>query len=314
MPIIVTTEQRRLPAGTVDATVTVPATVATVTALPPSAITVSSVSVDAVPIAASVAGRAPSSISASAAIVAARITATLAAFPASVGQQVGWVGDSLTYQDGTGQANIKTLLVANGWANTTDTRVDGLIGRSIINGVAPYIPSSQDVINTWRAGGFNPRTWVIALITNDEWDTDPNWTTKVNTLLDLIVSVPHASGLPYRVFWVGGPIYRADVAAANAPTYANRATRFAAVMASIRTARLAAGQIGEMTYIDFPALYRNGRDETGHWQAGDATGRHMTPTGYGVRNGLTVPLVTLPTSGTFPGSTTFPGPDTFPGG
>lgn len=220
--------------------------------------------------------------------------AVAASLTTATSEQVGWIGDSLTYQDGTGQANIKAALVTNGWPNTNDTRVDGLIGRSIINGVAPYIPSSQDVVNTWRAAGFNPRTWVFALITNDEWDTDANWTTKVNTLLNLIVSVPHASGLPYRVFWVGGPIYRADVAAANSPTYANRATRFTAVMASIRTARLAAGQIGEMTYIDFPALYRNGRDETGHWQSGDGTGRHMTQTGYGIRNSITVPLVTLP--------------------
>lgn len=206
------------------------------------------------------------------------------------------------------------MLVANGWPNTTATRVDGLIGRSIINGVAPSIPSSQDVVNTWRAGGFNPRTWVIALIMNDETDTDAGWTSKVNTLLDLIVSMPHASGLPYRIFWVGGPLYRADIAAANAPTYAQRATRFAAVVASIKTARLAAGQIGEMTYIDFPALYRNGRVETNDWQSGDATGRHMTQAGYAVRNSLTAPLVLLPSAGLYPGATTFPSSATFPDG
>lgn len=232
-------------------------------------------------------------------------------------EQVGWIGDSLTYQDGSGNgmANIKAALVTNGWLNTTDTRVDGLIGRSIINGVAPYIPSSQDVITTWRSAGFNPRTWVFALVTNDEWDTDGGWTAKVNTLLAKVKEVPHASGLPYRVFWVGGPLYRQDVADANSPTYANRATRFAAVMASIRTTQLAGGQIGEMTYIDFPALYRNGRDEAGHWQAGDATGRHMTATGYGVRNSLTVPLVTLPgaePAGLFPSTALYPSSTLYP--
>lgn len=217
--------------------------------------------------------------------------------PPSEIREIGWIGDSLTYQDsGNGQTAIKNLLVAGGWQNTNSTRVDGLVGRSIINGVAPYIPSSQTVIDTWRADGFNPRTWCFALVTNDEWDTDSGWTTKVNTLLAKVKEVPHSSGLPYRIFWVGGPIYRQDIADANSPTYANRATRFAAVMASIRTAQLAGGQIGEMTYIDFPALYRNGRDETGHWQSGDSTGRHMTATGYGVRNAVTVPLVTPPGS------------------
>ena len=210
-----------------------------------------------------------------------------------VAEQVGWIGDSLTWQNNNpGPSAITTQLVNQDWGDG-NVKVDGLVGRSIINGVAPYIPSSQDVIDSWRALGFNPRTWVFALITNDEWDTDSGWTTKINTLLAKVLSVSHSSGKKYRIFWIGGPAYRPDIQA-GAP-YSTRYSRFQSVVDTIAATRVPA-DFEILTSINITALIHNGRDETGLWldSGSDATGRHMTATGYTLRNTLSVPYILPP--------------------
>ena len=209
-------------------------------------------------------------------------------------EQVMLIGDSLTWQNNNpGPPGITTTLVNQGWG-AGNVKVDGLVGRSIINGVAPYIPSTQDVINSQRALGYNPRTWCFSLITNDEWDTDAGWTAKVNTVLDLVKSVPHSSGLKYRIFWIGGPTYRPDIQA-GAP-YNTRFSRFQTVMDTIAASRVPA-DFEFISTINICALIHNGRDETGLWldSGSDVTGRHMTTAGYTLRNSLSIPYILPPT-------------------
>lgn len=193
---------------------------------------------------------------------------------------VGWIGDSLTA--GMTPATVESALRAT----FADARCDGLVGRSIIDGVAPYIPSSQDVVSAWRASGYNPRTWVIALVTNDEWDTNSGWTTKINTLLDLITSVPHGEG-PYRVYWVG-LTYRPDVNVVEPA--ASRVARWVTVAHSVADARTDCTVLP----LDWNALMHDGRDETGLWDLNDSTGRHMTSSGYALRRSVLVPLIVPP--------------------
>lgn len=185
---------------------------------------------------------------------------------------LGYIGDSLTYQDGSTAA--RDTLIAAGWPDTK-TRVDGLIGRAIIDGTA--LPSSQEVVNSWRADGFDPKTWIIALGSNNVGATDANWVNWCGQMLDLIA----AGEGPYVVYWVG-IAFRDDPAD-------TRTSRFQAVLDGLVGARPNI----DLRPLDWNAYVHNGRDETGLWQTGDATGRHMTPTGYALRNNYVTTSTTV---------------------
>ena len=93
MPITVTTERRSYPDGAGLSAVTVPAPSVTATALAPAV---------------------RAGFSATSTIASSTVTALAPAIVtgSAAVEEVGWVGDSLTWQDGTGPANIKAILVS----------------------------------------------------------------------------------------------------------------------------------------------------------------------------------------------------------
>lgn len=217
-------------------------------------------------------------------------------YPAwSSADQIGFIGDQLTDQNGNpGTTSIMSRLVTQGWG-AGNVMIDALSGRTISNGSGV---TTQNVIDSWRSLGFNPRTFCFALITNDDFDTDVNWTAKVNAVLDKVLEMPHQSGLKYRIFWIGGPAYRADIQA-GAP-YSTRYSRFQTVMDTIRASRVPS-DFELISCINITAYIHNGRDETGLFlSAGsDATGRGMTTAGYTVRNDGSIPMLFPPSQNIF---------------
>jgi hypothetical protein len=156
---------------------------------------------------------------------------------------------------------VETAEVAVGWS-AANVRVDGLISRSI-NGTG-VTPSAPQVIATWRAGGFNPTTWIIALGTNGSGNDLATQKGYINSLLDTIAA--GTTGV-HKVFWVG----LAYLDPANADSL-----RFLQAMTEVDAARTDLN----MVPIDYNALLHNGRDETGLW----ASDPHMTTAGYTLRN------------------------------
>lgn len=191
----------------------------------------------------------------------------------AVTTQLGYIGDSLTYQNGSGclanggsGQDVLNSLTSKTFA--TNTVVDGLIGRSIVD--AGPTPLTQDVINSWRSDGIDPQSWVMALGSNNVGATDQQWTTYIGTALDAVAAGSKAA---YTVYWIGitfSPTYNDD-----------RSTRFTSVMESVAAAR--SDKI-TMVPIDYDSLIHNGRDESDIWLASDTSGRHMTTDGYALRN------------------------------
>lgn len=193
---------------------------------------------------------------------------------------LGDVGDSLLYQAGSdGQ---RQAFIAAGWP-ASDVRTDGVTGRPIPDG--SVLPTASDVINTWRASGFDPATWVIALGSNNFGGTDAQWTTWIKEKIDQIAAGSRAH---YTLYWVGLVLRRNP-----APTAANQTeatvNRFQAVIdaPALKTYN------PKVTFkpININALLHNGRDETGLWTTG-TDGRHMTAPGYAIRNQLIAAAVT----------------------
>jgi hypothetical protein len=75
------------------------------------------------------------------------------------------LGDSLTSQSGNGPTDITTAFVAAGYTSG-QLYIDGLSSRAIWDGhgATPY---SSTAIDTMRATGFEPKTYVVALGTNN---------------------------------------------------------------------------------------------------------------------------------------------------
>jgi hypothetical protein len=93
-------------------------------------------------------------------------TATIAAAGTIIDStKVMILGDSLTYQNGFGTTDVPTAFVAAGYTSG-QLYVDGLGGRAIWtpHGNPPY---SDAAIDTMRATGFEPKTYVVALGTNN---------------------------------------------------------------------------------------------------------------------------------------------------
>ena len=108
---------------------------------------------------------------------------------------VGYIGDSLTVgglSEGL-QASMEGL-----GHDASSLRIDGLVGRSIVDGMPPYLPSSQDMVTRWRQEGFHPDVWVIALISNDFGKSKDELKTSIDALLDVIDEEPVT-----KVLWVG---------------------------------------------------------------------------------------------------------------
>jgi hypothetical protein len=189
---------------------------------------------------------------------------------------LGWVGDSLTFQDGAGVAAIQSLLSEDG-IDSTHEKVDGLIGRSVVDGVAPYIPSSQAVIKAWRSAGYHPNTWVIALCSNDFGESTSTLRAHVNSLLDLIVA--DSTVTKPLVIWVG-PITQAG-SIYDSATYRAQVAMMRTTIPSVLAGRT---DVDGRFYDIYPDISRT---DASLWKAaGSADGRHMSVAGYTLRNML----------------------------
>jgi hypothetical protein len=200
---------------------------------------------------------------------------------------LGYIGDSLTYQNsGAGNGDggaVETAQAAVGW-DAAKTRVDGLISRSVVG--TGVTPSAPQVVASWRASGFDPKTWIIALGTNGANGTQSTQEGYIDSLLN---SIAQGTTGVYRVYWVG----LSWQVAGNA-----LATTFQAAL----NARAAARTDIQLIPINYDALLHNGRDETGFW----ASDPHMTTTGYATRNAI-IAAATPPSGPAYTGGASFSG-------
>jgi hypothetical protein len=172
---------------------------------------------------------------------------------------VGEIGDSLTYGAGRGIASQTTKLTAAGWSSS-GVKVDGVVGRPLAKDWSGK-PGSISVLRTWRTGGFDPKTVIVALGTNNRNSTTTLQTTHIKALLAEI-------GPGHRIYWVNlGFRNQSDAAVA----------RFNANLASIAAART------DLTVLDWNTHVHAQPDQSRLWSATDAGGIHMTYAGYEVR-------------------------------
>jgi hypothetical protein len=163
---------------------------------------------------------------------------------------VGIIGDSLTYQGGAGPQNIRAK-----FETTVDLRIDGLTGRGI---AGPAVkPSSLDVIRGWRAEGFNPRIFIIALGTNNKGATPAVWQREVGKVLAEI-------GPGHEVHWIG--LGFADKTKTQVKEFKDTLDGMAGVK-----------------FHDWNA-HVHGLPQEGLWMRTDSKGIHMTAAGYDIRN------------------------------
>lgn len=108
--------------------------------------------------------------------------------------QLGVIGDSLTAEM-IDYGLLQPALEDAGWAGE-DIRMDGVWGRPI-DGTGPDATSA--VINAWRADGFDPRVWLIALGTNNLGGPADQWQQDVRSVLNVVNS---GSTGNYTVYWV----------------------------------------------------------------------------------------------------------------
>lgn len=195
---------------------------------------------------------------------------------------LGWVGDSLTYQNGLGSGDtgkveaIETSAV--GWT-ASHVSVDGEIGRPIIGTVSGT--SMQTVVDGWRGSGFNPYTFVYACMSNNTGATDSQWTTWLNTGLAKFAE----DGQPHKVYIIP-PAFRSDI---DNGSPGGVSARFLAV------AQALAPPVGiTLVVIDYNTLIRTYDGTSGIWDGSDATGRHMTNAGYDLRNQVLAPQIVAP--------------------
>jgi len=202
----------------------------------------------------------------------------------SVGSEVtlGYIGDSLTEQSGPGPANIAASLVPLGFT-TSNSKIDGLSGRSISQNVPPWpSPGTIQVMQAWRAGGFHPDLWLMALSSNDYDASISTLQSRVNLVLDeaLLETVS-------KVLWIGPAIQ-------PTPTSITP-TQVANIYTALNNVAAARSDV-EMVVYDLRAAYNAYDPVQSGWWTDD---RHMTTLGYSVRNSLIAGFIEdeMPTTG-----------------
>jgi hypothetical protein len=190
-------------------------------------------------------------------------------------KKVAVIGDSLTYQTGSGVANITAKYVSAGYT-AGNISVYGVGGKPITAADSTGKTTVQNIADARTKLG-TVDAWVIALGTNNTSDTDATFTSNVNTVLNAIGSTD-------KVVWIGLSYY----SAAN-----TNASHFNPLLSS------AVGAKSNAKYADWNSFIHNGRDETGLWvYPTDST--HMTDTGYVIRNQYYVDQT--PATGSNPGT------------
>jgi hypothetical protein len=174
---------------------------------------------------------------------------------------VGVVGDSLTFQAGKGEAQLTKAIKKRGYA-PEKIKVDGLPSRSIAGSVVS--PSSLDVIKSWRAAGFDPKIFVIALGSGNKNAQPAAWTKEVNKVLTEI-------GPGHEVHWIG--LGFKDAADPRVQSFTD--------MVKV---------IPGLIFEDWNTYVR-AQPQDGIWLAGDDQGVHMTGVGYVIRNTWTASVL-----------------------
>lgn len=173
---------------------------------------------------------------------------------------VAVIGDSLTYQNGLGEANITQKLVDDGYS-ASNLYVYGVGGKKITAADSKGKTTVQNIADARTKLG-NVDIWLIALGTNNVSDSQTTFVNNMNTVLNTIGSTD-------KVVWVGVGFYRV--------TNANAAKVNPLIQSTV-------GGYGNAAYADWNSYIHNGRDETGLWiYPTDST--HMTDAGYAIRNG-----------------------------
>jgi hypothetical protein len=179
---------------------------------------------------------------------------------------VGVIGDSLTYQNGTGITKIRDQLVADGW-DPANIRVDGIIGRPIAADFSGK-PGAVTTINNWKNEGFDPKVYAIFLGSNNKNATTNVWTTEINKVLTAI-------GPGHTIVWM-------DLGFRNAAD--SRVMNFNANLANI------AGQTEGMSVakssnnLGWNDWIHTQPNQDSLWLSTDVDGVHMTTAGYNLRN------------------------------
>lgn len=157
--------------------------------------------------------------------------------------------------------------------DTSSLRIDGLVGRSIVDGQPPYLPSSQEVVTRWRQEGFHPNVWLIALMSNDFGKTKDELKIAIGTLLDVIDDEPVT-----KVLWVG------PVVMPGSQLQSQVDENMYPALTEVMTERAGSVQI-EVLDLQSAIRGQHVADEERTLWTDD---RHMTPTGYRLRNELIV--------------------------
>lgn len=174
---------------------------------------------------------------------------------------IGVIGDSLTYQGGTGAQKITNKLVAAGWAQA-NIKVDGVTGRAIANDLPDGKPGSITTIRKWRTAGFEPRVFVIALGTNNKGATAAAWTKEINKVLNEI-------GPGHKIYWVN---------LGFKDQFDPRVINFNNNLQTIANSR------ADLFPKDWNTHIHAFQQQPTLWLASDAQGIHMTTAGYDIRN------------------------------
>jgi hypothetical protein len=186
---------------------------------------------------------------------------------------IGLIGDGLTYQGGS--TDPRDAFIAQGWPDDATTRVDGLSGRGLAMPGTVH-PDVGEVIDSWRAGSFDPGTVVIALGMNNLGATDTAWSNWIKAILDKIAAGSRAE---YKVFWVLF-VLRRDPPPTDPNATQTTIDRFQAVVESL----VGYNSKVNLVPLDIESHIHDGRDESTLWDTADPIGKFMTPAGYAIRN------------------------------
>ncbi len=200
---------------------------------------------------------------------AVKFNASVTHISANHARELGIIGDSLTadpYYDDIMDAPIQALH----W-KTNEYKIDGVWGRGIsdpnmcgtLEGTAsPYTPV---VISSWRASGFDPRVWFIALGTNNREDDAACWKQMTQSIINQINAGPEHD---YVIYWLGTGYHAAsDDTLYVQAAFQNALNQLAATNSNFHP-------------IDYDAYLVSKRSNPSYDSWWLADGIHNTPTGY----------------------------------